>query len=52
MIADDLRMPVVAEVVLLRRRRPVHGFEVRDHELRGVGPVAPRRRLGQKPVAE
>src|SRR5436189_2911401 len=30
-IADAPWVPVVAEVVFLRRRRPVHGLEVRDH---------------------
>ena len=52
MVAENLRVPVVAEVVLLGRRVAVHRLEIGDHELRRVGPVAGRQRLGREIVLQ
>ena len=46
-VAQDLRVPVVAEVVRRRRGVAVHRLEVRHEELGQVAVVAGRRRLGR-----
>ena len=47
-VADDLRVPVVAELVLLGGGIAVHRLQIRDHELRHVRPVARRHRLRRR----
>ena len=51
-VAVNLGVPVVAEVVVLGGRVAVHGLEVADQELGHVGPVARRQRLGLEVVLE
>src|SRR5262245_17703384 len=52
MIAENLGVPVIAELVLLGRRLAVHRFKVGNHELRQVRPVTYGYRLGGDEILE
>ncbi len=52
MVAENLRVPVPAELVLLGRRIAINRLQIRHDEFRHVRPIARRQRLGREVVVQ